>query len=62
MPDLMLLAAGRFHCLELKREGGRVSPAQRAMLGELEAGGAAVAIAFGLDDALAQLSRWALMR
>ena len=62
MPDLLLLRAGRLYGLELKRAGGRVSPAQSAMLASLEAAGATVAIAYGLDDALGRLLAWGLIR
>jgi hypothetical protein len=62
MPDLMFLRAGTLYALELKREGGKLSEAQRAMLAELEAAGAVVAVAYGLDDALSRLGKWGLLR
>jgi hypothetical protein len=62
MPDLMFMRAGTLYALELKREGGKVSDAQRAMLAELEAAGAVVAVAYGLDDALAKLGSWGVLR
>ncbi len=62
MPDMMLLRQGQLYGLELKREGGRVSEAQRATLADLEASGATVAVAYGLDDALCRLKGWGLIR
>lgn len=62
MPDLMFLRAGTLYALELKREGGKVSDAQRSMLAELEAAGAVVEVAYGLDEALGALQRWGMIR
>ena len=62
MPDLMFMRAGTFYALELKREGGKVSDAQRSMLAELQAAGAVVAVAYGLDDALWRLGEWGILR
>ena len=55
VPDLMVAVArngrnGLF--IEMKREkGGRVSPAQRAVIEDLEGAGYSVAIGRGVDDA-----------
>jgi hypothetical protein len=54
--------AGRFHAMELKRQGGRTSQAQKDFLAALEQAGAAVAIADNLDTAIAQLERWGILR
>jgi hypothetical protein len=62
VPDLLALHGGRLFALELKAERGRVSQAQEAMLADLEAAGATVAVAYGLDDALATFVRWGLLR
>ena len=62
MPDLIACHAGRFYGLELKREGGRLTDTQRKTLDDLEAAGACVAVAYGLDDALGRLSSWGLLR
>ena len=62
VPDLVLVREGHFYGLELKAERGRLSDAQAAMLADLEAAGATVAVAFGLDDALATLMRWGLLK
>lgn len=62
IPDVCILFRGRFYCLELKTSRGRLSPAQAAMHDRLRAAGANVAVAFGLDAALAQLEAWGLLR
>lgn len=62
IPDLLLMRAGQLYALELKRDGGRVSDAQREAMAELSAAGAIVAVAYGLDEALAQLTAWGLLR
>ena len=61
-PDLILIKDGRTYGLELKAANGRVSPAQTQAHEEMRAAGAEVATAFGIDDALAQLERWQLLR
>lgn len=62
-PDLALVVQGRAHFLELKRaKGGSVSAEQRAMLAELRAAGAVVAIARGLTEALHTLEAWGALR
>lgn len=62
VPDLVIIAGGRTYGLELKAEAGKVSPTQRAMLDELVAAGAIVAVVHGLDEALKQLEAWHLTR
>lgn len=62
IPDLFVLKSGQLFALEVKREGGRVSAAQRAAMSDLEAAGAAVAVAAGIDAAIAQLEAWHLIR
>ena len=61
MPDLFILKAGRLYGLELKAEKGRPTAAQKAMHLALEAAGATVAIANGLDPALQQLEQWGIL-
>lgn len=41
---------------------GRVSPAQMAAHDEMRAAGAEIAVATGIDAALAQLEGWGLLR
>jgi len=62
VPDLILIAGGKCHGLELKTEQGRLTPTQRTTQALLAAAGAEVATAHGLDQALEQLNRWGLLR
>jgi hypothetical protein len=62
IPDIFVLRAGRLFALELKAPGGRISPAQVVCHERLRAVGALVAVAVGLDDALARLEQWGLLR
>jgi hypothetical protein len=62
VPDFLFVAGGRGYALELKRPGGKLSPAQRDMHDKLRAAGAEVATAYGLDEALAILKDWGLIR
>jgi hypothetical protein len=48
--------------MELKPEGGRLSPAQVETIARLREAGAVTAIAVGLDRALAVLERWGILR
>ena len=61
-PDVCIVFRGQFYGLELKAARGRVSPAQRVMHERLRAAGGHVAVAYGLDAALAQLEAWGLLR
>lgn len=62
IPDLICVFKGHCYALELKAEGGRVTAIQRAVHDRMRAAGAFVAVAFGIDQALAQLSQWELLR
>ena len=61
-PDLILIKDGKTFGLELKAPGGRVSPAQTQAHQEMKTAGAKVAVAVGIDNALAQLEAWQLLR
>jgi VRR-NUC domain len=61
-PDLLIVADGRAYFLEVKTEGGRLSPVQLECHEELRRAGAEVGIAYGLDHALRQLEHWRLLR
>jgi VRR-NUC domain len=61
-PDLLIVANGKAHFLEVKTEAGRVSQAQADCHEELRRAGAEVGGAFGLDEALRQLEQWHLLR
>jgi hypothetical protein len=58
VPDIVLVIAGRTHGLELKSGNGKPSPAQIAAHERLKRSGAALAITYGLDEALAALAAW----
>jgi hypothetical protein len=60
--DLLLWHDGKAFALELKAEGGRVSPTQKQFLEDMSGAGAHVDIVYGLDEALAVLEGWQLLR
>jgi hypothetical protein len=62
VPDVIILFEGRTYALELKTQGGRVTDVKRVVHERMRAAGAIIATAFGIDEALAQLSRWGLLR
>ncbi|KAB2918496.1 MAG: VRR-NUC domain-containing protein [Hyphomicrobiaceae bacterium] len=62
VPDILLVIGGRAHFLELKKTDGRLSDSQKAAISDLQRAGAAVAVAFGLDAAIAQLEAWGALR
>jgi hypothetical protein len=61
-PDLQLGHAGVMRFLELKTEVGTLSRTQRHVHDLLRAAGFEVAVAHGLDAALAQLEAWGLLK
>jgi hypothetical protein len=62
LPDIFLLHRGHLFGLELKAKGGRLSPTQATAHVLLRQAGATVEVATGLDEALAILERWGLLR
>jgi hypothetical protein len=62
VPDIIIIKSGHCFLLELKAPDGRPTPAQRDVHAALAAAGATVAVAYGLDDALARLEAWGLVR
>jgi hypothetical protein len=61
--DLCFLHRGQFYCLELKRErGGRATAEQEQFLADVIRAGGMAYVANGLDDALAKLEEWQLIR
>jgi hypothetical protein len=62
VPDLVLIRDGAVFGLELKAHNGRLSPAQVATQEAMRAAGVTVAVATGLDAALAQLESWNFLR
>ena len=61
-PDLILIREGQLYGLEVKRESGRLSPAQIAAHEELSPAGATVVVAYGLDEAIKVLRGWEMIR
>jgi hypothetical protein len=62
VPDLLLVHGGRLYALELKVESGRLSPTQVETHERMRQAGAIVATAQGIDEALAWLELWQLVR
>jgi hypothetical protein len=62
IPDIVAIKDGQCYALELKAPDGRLTPAQRDAHAALAAAGATVAVAYDLDDALARLEAWGLLR
>ena len=62
VPDIIAVKDGQCYALELKAPDGRLTPVQRDAHAALAAAGASVAVAYGLDDALARLEAWGLLR
>jgi hypothetical protein len=60
--DLILVHQGRIFALELKAEGNRANESQLEFLADMEKQGAFCAIATGIDQALATLEAWQLLR
>lgn len=53
-PDLVIIAEGRFMCVEMKRpDGGVVSKYQRQWIAALQAAGIPVAVCAGTENAIA---------
>ena len=62
LPDVMILHQGRLYCVELKREGGRLTDIQEKCLIKLREAGAMATHCHGLDQALRVLEGWGLLR
>jgi hypothetical protein len=62
IPDTIWIKDGRIYALELKTEGGKLSPAQEQVLIKLRDAGAMATHAHGLDQALRVLEGWGLLR
>jgi hypothetical protein len=62
VPDLILLHWGRCFGLELKTEHGRLTPIQNTTHDAMRAAGAIIATAYGIDQAIEQLTEWKLLR
>lgn len=62
VPDVIAIKSGQTFGLELKAERGRISESQVKVLQALQSAGATVAVAYSLDEALAFLEKWGLLR
>jgi VRR-NUC domain len=62
VPDIIAIKDGRTFALELKAPGGRLSDNQRATHKVMIEAGVQVAVADNLDDALALLEGWKILR
>lgn len=62
VPDIVCIFQGRAYFLEMKAPKGRLTDAQRVVHERLRKAGANVAVAHGIDEALAQLEQWKLLR
>jgi hypothetical protein len=62
VPDIICIFQGRVYALELKAGRGRLTDVQRVVHERLREAGANVAVAHGIDHALAQLEAWNLLR
>jgi len=61
-PDLLLWHEGKSFAIEQKAEGGRTSDAQADMLDRLRKAGVLVAVGAGVDNAIAILEGWQLLK
>jgi hypothetical protein len=63
VPDLLLLCCGKLFALELKSRKGRCSENQLACHYALaEAGASGIAVVDSIDDAIAWLTTWGILR
>ncbi len=63
VPDIYALHLGQSYFLEMKEaKGGRVSKEQKIMMARLVGAGAICAVANGLEQAIAQLEAWGLLK
>jgi hypothetical protein len=60
--DIIAVHKGSIFAMELKAPGGRATETQLEFIADIERAGAFTAIAEGLDEALATLQAWGLLR
>jgi len=60
IPDLLIVYGGRAHFIEVKRPGGKLSPAQKLAISGLRAAGADCAVVESVEDVQALLSLWVI--
>ena len=59
--DYLFLRHGQAYFLEVKADGGRLSPEQMTFILDAEHAGALGAVVYGIDQALAKLVAWDLL-
>src|ERR1700730_14003396 len=62
VPDIIIIHSGQCFGLELKADRGRLTNVQCDAHERMREAGALVAVAHGIDAALAQLAEWHLLR
>jgi hypothetical protein len=62
VPDVIMIHEGRCYAIEIKAPGGRATPKQLEAIAAMEAAGAYCCIAEGLDEAIAVLESWQLLK
>jgi len=62
VPDIILIFGGHVYGLEIKKQGGRLSPVQIKAHAAMISAGAIIATADGLTDALLILEHWGMLR
>ena len=60
--DINIVHRGDFYALELKKDGGRPSVEQMRFLSDINTAGGYGCVAEGLDEALAILEAWGVLR
>jgi hypothetical protein len=61
-PDVICIKRGKVFALELKADGGRLSKNQATTIEAMRAAGAVVEVAAGIDQALAILDGWGMLK
>jgi hypothetical protein len=62
VPDVLAVKNGQLYALELKADGGRLTPNQVAVHEAMRQAGAFVCTTYGLNEAIARLGDWGLLR
>jgi hypothetical protein len=62
VPDVIAFHRGQVYAIELKTEGGRATDTQRQAIEDIRAAGGHAQVCHGLDQALAILEGWGLLR
>lgn len=57
-PDILIFTGGRGYCIEVKAEGGYLSPIQKKVRDQLAAQGIPYAVCRSIDDARDCLAAW----